>query len=135
MLTTRVPRDWRKQLARPRVLVIDDDDDVADVLRLALSEEGYAVATVPHGAAALDILKLHEPDVILLDLRMPLMDGWSFAERYRAVTGRAPAPIILISGVSDIEAEAKRVGADSYFRKPFDIDELVRAIERARAAC
>ena len=135
MLTTRVPRDWQRQHARPRVLVIDDDDDVADILRQALSEEGYAVATVPHGAAALDILRLHEPEVILLDLRMPLMDGWSFAERYRTITGKAPAPIILISGVSDIATEARRVGADAFFRKPFDIDELIRAIERARAAC
>jgi CheY-like chemotaxis protein len=135
MLTTRVPRDWQKQGLRPRVLVIDDDDDVADVLRQALTEEGYAVATVPHGAAALEILRLHEPEVILLDLRMPLMDGWSFAERYRTATGRAPAPLILISGVADIEIEARRVGADSYFRKPFDIDELIRAIEHARAAC
>jgi CheY-like chemotaxis protein len=130
-----VPRDWQRQHARPRVLVIDDDDDVADILRQALSEEGYAVATVPHGAAALDILRLHEPEVILLDLRMPLMDGWSFAERYRTITGKAPAPIILISGVSDIATEARRVGADAFFRKPFDIDELIRAIERARAAC
>src|SRR5919204_2410238 len=88
MLTTRVPRDWQKQQARPRVLVIDDDDDIADVLRQSLTEEGYAVATVPHGAAALDILKLHEPEVILLDLR-----------------------------------------------KPFDIDDVIRAIEHARAAC
>jgi CheY-like chemotaxis protein len=135
VLTTRVPRDWQKQQARPRVLVIDDDDDIADVLRQSLTEEGYAVATVPHGAAALDILKLHEPEVILLDLRMPLMDGWSFADRYHTATGRAPAPIILISGVSDIESEARRLGADAYLRKPFDIDDVIRAIEHARAAC
>ena len=135
MLTTRVSRDWEKKPSRPRALVIDDNDDVADVLRQTLGDEGYAVATVPHGAAALDLLTLHNAEVILLDLRMPLMDGWSFAERYRTATGRAPAPIILISGVSDIESEARRVGADSYFGKPFDIDELIGAIEHARAGC
>ena len=135
MLNTRVPRDWRKGRTRPRVLVVDDDADLAEVLRQALSEEGYAVATVPHGAAALDILRQHEPEVILLDLRMPLMDGWSFVECYRAANGRPPAPVILISGVSDLEVAARQLGADAYFRKPFDIELLVRAIEQARAAC
>lgn len=63
--------------ARPRVLVIDDDDDVCEILREALTEDGYAVATVPHGAAALELIHHHQPAVILLDLRMPIMDGWS----------------------------------------------------------
>src|SRR5687768_18504632 len=67
----------------PRVLVIDDDDELAEVLRQALRESGYAVATVRHGAAALDLIELIQPDRILLDLRLPIMDGWSSATQYR----------------------------------------------------
>jgi CheY-like chemotaxis protein len=119
--------------ARPRVLVIDDDDAVCEVLREALSEDGYAVATVPHGAAALELVKHHQPAVILLDLRMPIMDGWSFAEQYRRAA-KPPAMLILLSALKDIEVSAKRLGASAFIQKPFELDEVVQTIERCISA-
>lgn len=119
--------------ARPRVLVIDDDDAVCELLREALSEGGYAVATVPHGAAALELVKHHQPAVILLDLRMPIMDGWSFAEQYRRAAKPA-ASLILLSALKDIEGSAKRLGAAAFIQKPFDLDEVVETIERCISA-
>ena len=122
---------------RPRVLVIDDDDALCDALRDHLSTQGYAVATVSQGAAALDLVREHRPAVILLDLRMPIMDGWSFAEQYRRVS-QAPAEIIVMSGVRDVAVVAQRLEAVDHLQKPFDLATLTTivgdAVRRATAA-
>lgn len=122
-----------RSATRPRVLVIDDDDAVCDLLRDLLGQEGYAVATTPHGAAALELLKHHQPAVIVLDLRMPIMDGWAFVELYRR-DARPPAAIVLLSATKDIEESAKRLRADAFVRKPFDFSDLLRAIRSSVAA-
>ncbi len=114
---------------RPRVLVIDDDDAICEILREALTDEGYAVATVPHGAAALELVKHHQPAVIILDLRMPIMDGWSFAEQYRRLA-KPPASLILLSALKDAEDSAKRMGASAFIQKPFELDEVIAQVER-----
>lgn len=119
-------------IARPRVLVIDDDDAVCEILREALTDEGYAVATVPHGAAALELVRHHQPAVILLDLRMPIMDGWSFAEQYRRVA-KPPASLVLLSAIRDVEESAKRLGAVAFIRKPFELEDVVAEIKRCIA--
>ncbi len=118
---------------RPRVLVVDDDEAMCELLRQALSDQGYAVATVPHGAAALELVKHHQPAVILVDLRMPIMDGWAFVEQYRRMAD-PPASIVLLSAVKDLEATAKRLGAEAYVRKPFQIEELAAAVQRCLAS-
>jgi two-component system, chemotaxis family, chemotaxis protein CheY len=78
---------------------------------------------VRHGAAALETVKLDEPALILLDLRMPIMDGWSFVEQYRRAAVK-PAAIILMSANPDLPAVAAQLGADGHLRKPFDLDDL-----------
>lgn len=118
---------------RPRILVVDDDDATCELLREALTDEGYAVATVPHGAAALELVRHHQPAVILCDLRMPIMDGWSFVEQYRRVA-RPHASIVLLSAIKDVEESAKRLGAAGFVRKPFQLDDVVEQIERCIAA-
>ena len=118
---------------RPRVPVIDADDAICDLLRDALTDEGYAVATVPHGAAALELMKHDQPAVILCDLRMPIMDGWSFVEQYRRVAQPA-ASVIILSAVRDAEESAKRLGVAGFIGKPFELDEVVAQIERCIAA-
>ncbi len=131
--TPRAIGNGHDTTSRPRVLVIDDDDDVCEVLREALTDEGYAVATVPHGAAALELVKHHQPAVIILDLRMPIMDGWSFAEQYRRLAEPA-ASLILLSALKDLEESSKRIGASAFIRKPFELDDVVAQIERCIAA-
>ena len=113
--------------------MIDDDESVCEVLREALTDEGYAVATVPHGAAALELVKHHQPAVIILDLRMPIMDGWSFAEQYRR-QAKPAASLILLTAMKDIEESARRVGAAAYIQKPFELTEVVSKIEHCIAA-
>lgn len=112
--------------ARPRVLIIDDDDALCDAIRESLREV-YAVASAPHGAAALDLVKVHEPVLILLDLRMPIMDGWSFVQQYRRVAA-IPAAIVIMSAASDLPSIADQLGADGHLRKPFDLKMLDRLI-------
>lgn len=102
--------------------MIDDDDALCETIRESL-RESYAVASAPQGAAALDLVKVHEPALILLDLRMPIMDGWSFVQQYRRVAV-VPAAIVLMSAAPDLPTIASQLGADGYLRKPFDLSSL-----------
>jgi two-component system chemotaxis response regulator CheY len=117
----------------PRVLVIDDDDELAEVLRQALRESGYAVATVRHGAAALDLVEQIQPDLILLDLRMPIMDGWSFVTQYRRSV-RSGGRIVLVSGHPDGREISQRLGADAYVGKPFELTQLLSTVQQQLGA-
>jgi len=113
----------------PKVLVIDDDDELADVIRQVLRDAGYSVATVRHGAAALELVRHTSPDLILLDLSMPIMDGWSFVAQYRR-TGKADARIVLLTGNSHAPEIAERLNADGYVSKPFDLADLMAIVQR-----
>ena len=106
-----------------KVLVIDDDDDLADVVRQVLRDAGYSVATVRHGAAALELTKHVAPDLILVDLSMPIMDGWSFVQQYRRVAG-VPARVVVMSAAGDLAHIASQLGADGHLKKPFDLNQL-----------
>jgi two-component system chemotaxis response regulator CheY len=112
-----------------KVLVIDDDDELADVLRQVLRDSGYSVATVRHGAAALELVRHISPDLILLDLRMPIMDGWSFVSQYRR-SGKSSARIVLLTGNSQAPEIAERLNADGYLTKPFDLADLLSVVRR-----
>ena len=110
-----------------KVLVVDDDDQVADVVRQVLRDAGYSVATVRHGAAALEMLHHVEPDLILLDLSMPIMDGWSFVAQYRRMA-RPGARIVLLTANPHAPEIATSLKADGFIQKPFDIDGLIGAV-------
>ncbi len=117
-----VETDARTGAERPRILLIDDDEALRDSIAESLRDD-YAVASVPHSAAALELLRIHQPALILLDLRMPVMDGWSFVEQYRR-SAVASAKIVVMSAAPDLPTIARQLGADAYVRKPFDIQEL-----------
>lgn len=115
-----------------KILVVDDDDELADVVRQVLRDAGYSVATVRHGAAALELVQHTSPELILLDLVMPIMDGWSFVSLYRR-RARADARIILFTGNAHAAEIAKTLGADGYIMKPFDVADLVGMVGRELA--
>ena len=115
------------------MLVIDDDDDLAEVVRQALRESGFAVATVRHGAAALDLIEQIQPDLILLDLRMPIMDGWSFVTQYRRSV-KSNGRIVLLSGHPDVREISERLGADAYVGKPFELTQLLKTVQQQLGA-
>ena len=112
-----------------KVLVVDDDDELADVVRQVLRDAGYSVATVRHGAAALELVRHIAPDLILLDLTMPIMDGWSFVAQYRRIA-RSDARIVLLTGNSHAPEIAETLNADGYVTKPFDMTDLIAVVRR-----
>lgn len=116
-----------------RVLVVDDDDSIRQIVTLFLSDEGYDVRAVPHGQAGLDALAQFTPDVILLDLRMPVMDGWEFARQYRALPG-PHAPIVAFVAALNAAQDSADVQAAGILAKPFDLEELLEAVSSAVAA-
>lgn len=112
-----------------KVLVVDDDQGIRELVATALSEEGYEVSGAADGAEALDRIADTPPDLILLDMRMPVMDGWEFARLYRSRP--APhAPIVIVTAALDVAKDAKEIGADGFIAKPFQLDELVSLVER-----
>jgi CheY-like chemotaxis protein len=116
-----------------RVLVVDDDESIREFVDMALSSEGHQVMTAPHGAAALEVIAVSPPDVILLDMKMPVMDGWEFARVYRQVPGWH-APIVVITAAQDAAGRAAEVAADGHLPKPFDLDDLFRVVDEHAAA-
>lgn len=112
-----------------RVLVVDDDPDIGEFVNLAQSEHGYDVATAPHGAAALRSIEERVPDLIVLDMRMPVTDGWEFARAYRERPG-PHAPIVVFTAARDAAERAAEIDADGFLAKPFSLDELFAVVGR-----
>jgi CheY-like chemotaxis protein len=111
-----------------RVLVVDDDTSIRDLLHSALVEEGYDVKVASDGRDALDVIGHWLPDVIVLDLMMPVMDGWTLARR---VQQDYDVPIIALSAVTELPRHATALGVSDYVQKPFDLDLLLPKISRA----
>ena len=111
-----------------RVLVIDDDPSIRQVVGNALSDEGYDVDEAADGRAALAAIDRAHPDVILLDMKMPGMDGWEFVRRYRARYGHR-APVVVLTAARDAARRGADVDAEGYLAKPFDLDVLVERVE------
>jgi CheY-like chemotaxis protein len=109
------------------VLVVDDDPAIRAVLADVLTFEGYDVLTAGNGQEALQRIASRQPDVVLLDMRMPVMDGWEFAHALQDRGLRLP--ICVMTAESDPGSWASAVGADAFIGKPFDVTQLLFAIE------
>lgn len=110
------------------VLVVDDDEGVRAVMATALEDDGWHVKTAANGRVALNQLTETRPHAIILDLRMPVMDGLTFAEHYRQFP-EPRAPLILISATVTPSAVAQ-AGAVTGLRKPIDLNDLLNTVER-----
>jgi DNA-binding response OmpR family regulator len=114
----------------PRVLVIDDADDVRHVIRSVLEEAGHEVTEAENGREGLRVLYDLRPDLVLLDVAMPDMDGWTALERIRELTW---VPILMLTGRDATQDRVRglRSGADDYIAKPFNRQELLARIDVA----
>ncbi len=114
-----------------RVLVVDDDALIRDTLATALTDEGYAVRVAPDGRAALQTLQEWLPDLIVLDLMMPVMDGHAFRVAQRDLDSASHIPVIVLSATHNVQARAAALGASAVLPKPFDLAILLDEVERA----
>jgi CheY-like chemotaxis protein len=109
------------------VLVVDDDAEIREVVATVLEDDGYRVDTASNGAEALRVANEHEPDAVLLDVTMPVMNGWEFLARWRARPADHRAPVVVISSARDRRTALDR-GAKAYLSKPFDLETLETAL-------
>ena len=110
-----------------RILVVDDDENIRQIVQLCLSDEGYSVTEAANGEAALAAVEHIRPGLILLDLRMPVMDGWEFARRYR-LTPEPHAPIVAFVAALNAMQDCADLEAATILAKPFDLEDLLAAV-------
>jgi two-component system, chemotaxis family, chemotaxis protein CheY len=115
---------------KQRVLVVDDEDIIRTTVAEALDFEGYEVITATNGVEALEQVRTAQPDAVLLDLMMPVMDGWTFMEACRRDELCAQTPVLVMSAYRNLTEAAPSLGAKACIAKPFDLDVLLGAVER-----
>ncbi len=122
-------------MAASYLLVVDDEPDIRQLVKEILEDEGYEVGTAESGASARVALKLRRPDLVLLDIWMPDVDGISLLKEW-AQSGELPYPVIMISGHGTVETavEATRLGAYDFIEKPLSLAKLLLTVERALEA-
>ena len=113
---------------RNDVLVVDDDADMLDVMKFVLDEAGYSVRSAENGKQALEATAAQVPALVLLDMLMPVMDGWQCARELRARYGHIP--IVVVTAAENARAFGAEVGADDVLPKPFEINDLLQVVER-----
>jgi two-component system chemotaxis response regulator CheY len=112
-----------------RILVVDDDPAVRRLLTEMLCER-YAITLASNGAEALDSIRQQPPDAVVLDMMMPVMDGWTFLSAYRRQPASAEVPVVVVSGEPSACEDGRRLGARACVPKPFDVDRLRAVVDQ-----
>ena len=110
------------------VLIIEDDRNIAELLQMYLEKEGYAVTMASDGGLGLTKFRSIKPDLVLLDVMMPVMDGWSVCKTIRAES-QTPVIMLTAKGETDDKVNGLKLGADDYITKPFEMKEVLARIE------
>ena len=121
----------------PRILVVEDDEAIRGLVSEVLRDDGYDVSEASNGIEALEAVSARRPDLIVLDLMMPVMDGWTFVEECRRSRRCEQVPIVVTSASHDLPRTAERLrsfGVRTCLAKPFDVDGLLALVERYVAA-
>ncbi len=115
-----------------RVLVVEDDDPIREVVEFALRDAGYDTIGALDGQHALRLAMVSQPDVVVMDLGLPIMSGPEFVMSWREHLGSNGPPIVVMSGQPDVMEVARTLGASAAFAKPFDIEALVNSVGQMR---
>jgi DNA-binding response OmpR family regulator len=113
------------------IIVVEDDEDIADTIRYNLEREGYSVRTAPTGETGLDLIRGNPPNLVLLDVNLPKMNGFELCRLLRSEPKTAALPILMLTARNS-EADkvlGLRLGADDYITKPFSVRELAARVE------
>ena len=110
------------------VLIVEDDKNISDLLQLYLEKQGYAVTQAADGGQGLAKFRSIQPDIVLLDVMMPVMDGWSVCKIIRA---ESQTPVIMLTAKAEVDDRVNglKLGADDYITKPFEMKEVLARIE------
>ena len=110
------------------VLIVEDDQNIADLLRLYLEKEGYVAAIASDGGAGVEMFRKLQPDLVLLDVMLPVMDGWGVL---RTIRQDSATPVIMLTakGELDDKVSGLKMGADDYITKPFEMKEVLARME------
>jgi len=114
--------------AATRVLVVDDDPSILDTVTSILATEGYQVKSAGGGEEALALVAAWRPTLVLLDMRMPLMDGWAVAKAMREAGSKVP--IVVMTAAENAKRWAEEIDAAGHLAKPFELDELLACVEK-----
>lgn len=118
--------------AKPKILIIDDDDDVIMLLQLIFKDAGFTADAALDGGAGLEKARSFQPDVILLDIIMPGMDGWEVCRKLRSLPQTESVPIVILTGIrtEEIDNKARNMGANYVLIKSCDNKELMSLINK-----
>lgn len=112
-----------------KVLVVEDDDDAREIVCSVLEDASYTAVGARHGAEALRLLDMEwKPCAILLDLTMPVMDGWTFRTEQLRRPDLARIPVVLLSAIPDLPHQAGRLGVTDFVKKPVRLDTLLQVV-------
>ena len=124
------------EVAKPRILVVEDDPDLRRILKLQLNSQGYEVTEAENGAEGFRSIQAGIPECVILDLMMPVMDGFGFLKRVRSIMDTKDVPILILTASEDERNRVRgfQYQADAYMRKPYDLEELAAEIDKLMAA-
>ena len=110
-----------------KVLIVEDENNIAELLHLYLEKEGFDTAVAKDGGKAVELFRSFEPDLVLLDIMLPVLDGWSVLKKIRT---ESKTPIIMLTAKGEVEDRVSGLeqGADDYIVKPFEMKELIARI-------
>jgi CheY-like chemotaxis protein len=126
-----IPEEARPVPEERTILIVEDDSDLREALSAVLRDEGYTVAMAADGREALDCLRRQSPpSLILLDLTMPVMNGWQFRAEQRQDPALSGIPVVVLSAGDRLAEQMVPLGITDYVRKPIELKQLLRLIER-----
>jgi CheY-like chemotaxis protein len=129
--TQRRPVEPQAERPHRRILIVEDDLDIRDVLTQVLEYEGFEVAAASNGREALDYLRSHpKPGLILLDLMMPVMDGWQFRSEQQQDEQLSSIPVVILSADGNAYQKAAIIRAAGYLKKPVELETLLDTVNR-----
>ncbi len=110
-----------------KVLIVEDDNNIAQLLQLYLEKEGFETATAPDGGKGVELFRSYHPDLVLLDIMLPVIDGWGVCKKIRE-TDQTPIIMITAKGETTDKVSGLEMGADDYIVKPFEMKEVLARI-------
>jgi CheY-like chemotaxis protein len=126
-----------RDATRPNIMIVEDFDEVRMMMRTFLERNGYRVVEVVNGQDAIDVARRERPDLILMDLSLPVLDGFGAIHYIRKQAGLGDVPIVIVSSHTEpeIRADALAAGCSDYLLKPFDSHQLKDTIDRILSKC